>query len=64
MEQIFHFIGHLIGFCPDHHNHLNLIVLIGDVFNQNICWCYLKSKYYSVFKTGKEQAGVSSMKVE
>jgi len=50
MEQFFHIIGHVIGFCPDHHNHLNLFVLIGDLFNQNICWCYIKAKYNSLFK--------------
>jgi hypothetical protein len=48
MEQVIQIISHFFGFCPDHHSHLNMLAFMGEIFNQNICWCYLKMKYNSI----------------
>ena len=32
----------MLGVCPDHHTHFNLILFINEVINGNICWCHIK----------------------
>jgi len=49
------FLQHLIGVCPEHHNYINLILIINEMLNNNFCWCYVKDKinkikiYYKSF---------------
>lgn len=35
---------HIIGFCPDHHNHVNIIMFINELMKTNYCWCWVKHK--------------------
>lgn len=39
---------HLIGICPDHHYHANLILLLTEWTNLNFCWCIIKMKIESI----------------
>lgn len=39
---------HLIGVCPDHHSHGNLILLLTEWTNFNFCWCMIKMKIESL----------------
>lgn len=37
-------IQHMLGICPDHHAHFNLILFLNETFRLNFCWCYIKNK--------------------
>jgi hypothetical protein len=43
------FIFHILGLCPDHHNHFNFILFLSEFMSGNFCWCtiknYLKTNY-------------------
>jgi hypothetical protein len=37
-------LQHLLGTCPDHHAHANVIMMLNEFLNTNFCWCYIKNK--------------------
>jgi hypothetical protein len=42
-------IMHLFGFCGDHHQHINIIMILNEFLNTNFCWCYIKNKALNLF---------------
>jgi hypothetical protein len=36
-------ILHILGLCPDHHNHISLMLFLTESMNMNLCWCHIKN---------------------
>ncbi len=53
------FIFHILGLCPDHHNHFNFILFLSEFMSGNFCWCtiknYLKTNYENIYTATKHK---------